>query len=83
MHNENMQDMDDATTRKWEGRYDQAAGWLKEKWGDAVDDASLEAKGNLQQLIGKLKERTGATEEEIHKHLDSHKRKETEAHARN
>jgi uncharacterized protein YjbJ (UPF0337 family) len=60
-----------ATRQKWEGRWDQLVGRAKQFWGDLTDDDVTRAKGDYEELIGVIKERTGKTREEIHKALDS------------
>jgi uncharacterized protein YjbJ (UPF0337 family) len=62
--------MDSATKQKWEGRWDQLAGKAKKLWGNLTDDDFLRAKGDYQQLLGIIKERTGKTMEDIEKALD-------------
>jgi uncharacterized protein YjbJ (UPF0337 family)/sporulation protein YlmC with PRC-barrel domain len=54
---------------KWEGRWDQLKGKVKQTWGDLTDDDIDVAEGNYQELIGRLKERTGETQEAIEQKL--------------
>lgn len=44
---------------KWEGRWDQLKGRAKQMWGDLTDDDMDVAEGNMDELIGRIKERTG------------------------
>lgn len=60
----------DATRTKWEGRWDQLKGKARETWGDLTDDDLDVAEGEFEQMVGRIKERTGETEENIRKRLD-------------
>ena len=59
-----------ATTQKWEGRWEQLKGKAKSLWGNLTDNDLLEAEGDYERLVGKIKEKTGKTREEIDKLLD-------------
>jgi len=59
-----------ATTQKWEGRWEQLKGKAKSLWGNLTDNELLEAEGDYERLVGKIKEKTGKTREEIDKLLD-------------
>ncbi len=61
--------MDDSTERKWEGRWDQLKGRAKQAWGDLTDDDLDVAEGNLEEMIGRIKQRTGETEQAIRDRL--------------
>ncbi|MFO7298693.1 MAG: CsbD family protein [Actinomycetes bacterium] len=61
--------MEDASKLKWEGRWDQVKGKAREMWGELTDDDVDVAEGNVEQLIGKIKERTGETAETIRERL--------------
>jgi uncharacterized protein YjbJ (UPF0337 family) len=63
--------MADETSLKWEGRWDQLKGMAKQRWGQLTDDDLDVAEGNFQELIGRIKERTGETQEEIEAKLAS------------
>ena len=62
--------MDNSTQTKWEGRWDQVKGRARQMWGNLTDDDLDVAQGNVEELIGKIKERTGETAEEIRDRLD-------------
>lgn len=62
--------MQDATQRKWEGRWDQLKGKAQQIWGDLTDDDVDVAEGNYDEFVGRIKERTGESEEAIRDHLD-------------
>lgn len=61
--------MEDASKLEWEGRWDQVKGKAREMWGELTDDDVDVAEGNVEQLIGKIKERTGETAETIRERL--------------
>ncbi|MFP3883743.1 MAG: CsbD family protein [Actinomycetota bacterium] len=61
----------DATKMKWEGRWDQLKGKVKETWGDLTDDDIDVAEGNYEELVGRIKERTGESREEIEEKLNA------------
>lgn len=56
---------DTSTGQKWEGRWDQLKGRVKSLWGNLTDDEMTQAEGDYEALIGKLKEKTGQTREEL------------------
>jgi uncharacterized protein YjbJ (UPF0337 family) len=63
--------MQEGTKTKWEGRWDQLKGKVKQTWGNVTDDDLDVAEGNYDELIGRIKERTGETQEQIEDRLDS------------
>lgn len=58
-----------ATEMKWEGRWDQLKGKAKQIWGDLTDDDLDVAEGAFEELVGRIKEKTGETEEAIRERL--------------
>lgn len=62
--------MDDPTQTKWEGRWDQLKGKARRLWGDLTDDDLDVAEGNYEEIVGRIKERTGESAEEIRSRLD-------------
>ena len=62
--------MDSFTRTKWEGRWDQVKGRARQIWGDLTDDEMDVAEGNFEELVGKIKERTGESAEAIQDRLD-------------
>jgi uncharacterized protein YjbJ (UPF0337 family) len=62
--------MQDSTQMKWEGRWDQLKGKARQLWGDLTDDDLDGAEGNYDEMIGRIKERTGESAEEIQRRLD-------------
>jgi uncharacterized protein YjbJ (UPF0337 family) len=63
--------MDDAAKTKWEGRWDQLKGKAKQAWGGLTDDDLNVAEGEYDQMVGRIKERTGETEQAIRERLGS------------
>jgi uncharacterized protein YjbJ (UPF0337 family) len=63
--------MHEDTKLKWEGRWDQLKGKVKEQWGDLTDDDLAVTEGNWDQLVGRIKERTGQRAEDIERDLDA------------
>lgn len=55
---------------KWEGRWDQLKGRARQAWGNLTDDDLDVAEGNYEEFVGKIKERTGETEESIRELLE-------------
>jgi uncharacterized protein YjbJ (UPF0337 family) len=54
---------------KTEGRWDQIKGKARSIWGDLTDDDFDKARGDTQTLIGRIKEKTGETSEDIQRKL--------------
>lgn len=63
--------MQSATAQKWQGRWDQLVAKAKQAWGKLTDDDLKVAEGNYDELIGKIKEKTGETREAIEERLRS------------
>lgn len=63
--------MDDAMKLKWEGRWEQLKGKARQTWGDLTDDDLDVVEGNYEEMIGRIKERTGENAEEIERRLDA------------
>ena len=61
--------VDEATKLKWEGRWDQLKGNAQQAWGNLTNDDLDVAEGNHDELVGKIKERTGETAEEVERKL--------------
>ncbi len=58
------------TSQKWEGRWDQLTGKVKQVWSDITDDDLKKAEGKYEETIGMIKEKTGKTREEIEQKLN-------------
>ena len=65
-----MNDTQNGNAKKWEGRWDQLVGKVTATWGAVTNDMIKEANGNYQVLVGKIKEKTGETMEEIENKLE-------------
>jgi len=63
--------MSSGTSDKWSGRWDQLKGKVRSIWGDLTDDELDKLKGDYQQLIGKIKEKSGQTQEENERRLNA------------
>ncbi len=55
--------------RRTEGMMDQVRGRIKAAWGGLTDDDIKQAEGNTENLVGKIKERTGEAEDSIRNKL--------------
>jgi len=54
---------------KTEGRFERVKGRARSIWGDLTDDDFDKARGDTDNLIGRIKEKTGETVEEIRRKL--------------
>src|SRR5262245_63313178 len=52
-----------------QGQWNQIRGELKKKWGQLTDDDLRFTHGNIDQLIGKIQQRTGEAREAIEQFL--------------
>jgi len=57
-----------------EGKWKQAAGSVKEKWGKLTDDDLKVISGKKDQLVGKIQERYGIAKEEAQQQVDEFSR---------
>ena len=55
---------------QWEGKWDQMKGKLRQAYGDLSDDELEGAKGDREELVGRIKEKYGDTKESIDQKLD-------------
>lgn len=62
--------IDEATKTKWEGRWEQLKGKAQQTWGQVTDDDVDVAEGNYEEFVGRIKERTGESVEEIQEKLN-------------
>jgi uncharacterized protein YjbJ (UPF0337 family) len=53
-----------------QGHWNQLKGEVKKRWGQLSDDDLKWAGGNIDQLIGRIQQRTGESREAIEKYLD-------------
>jgi uncharacterized protein YjbJ (UPF0337 family) len=63
--------VDNGWETKWDGRWDQFKGKVKQAWGQLTDDDCDVAEGNYDEMVGRIKTRTGETEESIRRRLDN------------
>ena len=52
-----------------EGKWSQAKGLVKEKWGELTDDELDRIDGKRQELVGKVQEKYGIAKEEAEKQV--------------
>ena len=60
----------DTMKQKWEGRWDQFKGKVKQTWGDMTDDDCDVAEGQFDEMVGRIKTRTGEAEDSIRRRLE-------------
>jgi uncharacterized protein YjbJ (UPF0337 family) len=53
-----------------QGQWEQVRGMLKKKWGQLTDEDLRFANGNIDQLIGRIHQRTGEARDAIEQFLD-------------
>jgi uncharacterized protein YjbJ (UPF0337 family) len=53
-----------------QGQWNQLKGEIKKRWGQLTDDDLRWTGGNIDQLIGRIQQRTGETREVIERYLD-------------
>jgi uncharacterized protein YjbJ (UPF0337 family) len=61
--------MEDDTRLRFEGKWDQMRGRVKETWGDLTDDELDQTEGKWDQVVGKIKEKTGDSIDAIQEKL--------------
>ncbi|MGY6632835.1 MAG: CsbD family protein [Alkalilacustris sp.] len=52
------------------GKWKQAMGSAKSKWGDLTDDELQQIDGDRQRLVGKVQEKYGLAKDEAEKQVD-------------
>jgi uncharacterized protein YjbJ (UPF0337 family) len=57
-------------TQVLQGQWNQVRGQLKKKWGQLTDDDLRFANGNLDQLIGRIQQKTGEARDAVEGFLD-------------
>ena len=63
--------MDNGWQKKWDGRWDQFKGQVKQAWGDMTDDDCDVAEGEYDEMVGRIKTRTGEQEQAIRDRLST------------
>jgi uncharacterized protein YjbJ (UPF0337 family) len=53
-----------------QGQWNQLKGEVKKRWGQLSDDDLKWSGGNIDQLVGRIQQRTGESRESIEKYLD-------------
>jgi uncharacterized protein YjbJ (UPF0337 family) len=64
-------EMDFDTELQVDGTWDQVKGKIREEWGDLTDDEVDQARGNFEQFVGTVKQKTGETADAIRDKLES------------
>jgi len=54
------------------GKLEQLKGEIKKRWGQLTDDDITESRGDMQKLMGRIRERSGDNQEAIEKWFSSH-----------
>ncbi|MEX1253336.1 MAG: CsbD family protein [Dehalococcoidia bacterium] len=52
-----------------DGSLERAKGKIRETWGDVTDDDVASAKGNVEQLVGTIKQKTGEAADSVRQKL--------------
>jgi uncharacterized protein YjbJ (UPF0337 family) len=63
--------VDDDTKMRFEGRWQDLRGRIKEAWGVLTDDELDRTEGKWDQLVGTVKRKTGETSDAIEARLKS------------
>ncbi len=53
-----------------EGGWTQVKGRIRQRWGELSDQELEEARGNVEQLVGLIEQRTGQAREEVESYLE-------------
>lgn len=53
-----------------EGKFKEAKGDLKKKYGKLTDDDLKYGEGEFEKMLGRLQEKTGKTKEELREEID-------------
>lgn len=56
---------------QWKGKFHQMKGELKRRWGSLTDDDLTESEGSMEKLMGKIRERSGDSQESINEWFKS------------
>lgn len=57
------------TRQELEGQWNQVKGKIQKQWGELTEDELQRAKGNANELVGVIQQRTGATRKSIEEFL--------------
>lgn len=58
-------------TQQLQGSWNRIKGQVKEKWGDLTDDDLQMQGGNLDQIVGRIQQKTGETREAVEEFLNN------------
>jgi uncharacterized protein YjbJ (UPF0337 family) len=58
------------SAQEMQGKWTSMRGKVKEKWGQLTDDDLMFASGNVDQLVGRIQQRTGEARQQIEKFLN-------------
>ncbi|MCA9756776.1 MAG: CsbD family protein [Candidatus Eisenbacteria bacterium] len=61
---------------KWQGRWNQVRGKIKEQWGDLTDDDLTKIEGQRDQLVGRVQERYGKARDAAVSEVEAWERRE-------
>jgi uncharacterized protein YjbJ (UPF0337 family) len=61
--------MDDDTRMRFEGRWQEMRGRVKEAWGDLTDDDLDKTEGKWDQVVGAVKRKTGESVDAVESRL--------------
>lgn len=56
---------------KWQGRWNEVKGKVKQAYGDLTDDDLKREEGKDDELLGKLQQKTGKTRDKVVEWLNS------------
>jgi uncharacterized protein YjbJ (UPF0337 family) len=54
-----------------EGSWSQVKGKVRERWGQVTENELDQARGNVEQLVGLIQEKTGETRDEVESYLEN------------
>jgi uncharacterized protein YjbJ (UPF0337 family) len=54
------------------GKFEQLKGEIKKRWGQITDDDITEARGDVQKLMGKIREKSGDKQQDIERWFSAH-----------
>lgn len=57
---------------EFKGKWNQAKGKLKQKYGQLTDDDLKYAEGKSEELLGRLQEKTGKTKKELKEEIENY-----------
>lgn len=58
------------TRQELEGHWNEVKGRIQDRWGQLTDDELMEARGNANELVGVIQQKTGAARREIEDFLE-------------